>query len=213
MDVDFRQLPVPDWGLVCPRCSYPLVGLPDNRCPECGTTFDVPSLIRSWTRMRAPRYTGREFPVPDFGLRCSACGAALCGSSEPRCPGCGAAFELAKSRPRDAWFVVDPHDVPAMALEALLADALIPYLRQNPVGAVEVYMGSKVGSSRLLAPAEFYFDVLALVQQARRSRDVASEAAQREWTCAGCGAGSPDHFEICWQCGMEKASDPGRPDE
>ena len=32
-------------GLVCPRCSYDLRGLPAARCPECGVAFD-PSRLR-----------------------------------------------------------------------------------------------------------------------------------------------------------------------
>ena len=25
MDIDLNQLPIPDWGLICPRCRYPLL--------------------------------------------------------------------------------------------------------------------------------------------------------------------------------------------
>ena len=30
---------------LCPRCEYNLTGLPEPRCPECGTEFEVPSRV------------------------------------------------------------------------------------------------------------------------------------------------------------------------
>lgn len=38
--------PRADAGLRCPRCEYNLTGLPEPRCPECGTLFD-------WAAVRA----------------------------------------------------------------------------------------------------------------------------------------------------------------
>ena len=37
---------------LCARCGYCLVGLPEPRCPECGTPFD-PSIPRSQTRVES----------------------------------------------------------------------------------------------------------------------------------------------------------------
>jgi rubrerythrin len=34
-----RRGPLPDWGYICDSCSYPLAGLQDPRCPECGELF------------------------------------------------------------------------------------------------------------------------------------------------------------------------------
>jgi len=33
-------------NLYCPNCDYNLAGLLENRCPECGTTFDPTELLK-----------------------------------------------------------------------------------------------------------------------------------------------------------------------
>ena len=59
---DPHALPVPDLGLGCKQCGYPLAGLTEHRCPECGRTFtleeylpkgDWPPLIAGGQTMRA----------------------------------------------------------------------------------------------------------------------------------------------------------------
>lgn len=59
---DPDALPVPDLGLSCPRCGYPLAGLTEHRCPECGRPFtlsefipkgDFPPLIAGGREVRA----------------------------------------------------------------------------------------------------------------------------------------------------------------
>lgn len=37
--------PIPDVGLRCPKCGYVLTGLTEQRCPECGSEFDVDRLV------------------------------------------------------------------------------------------------------------------------------------------------------------------------
>lgn len=39
-DSHVSPTPLDDEGLHCPKCEYNLTGLSDDRCPECGTTFD-----------------------------------------------------------------------------------------------------------------------------------------------------------------------------
>ena len=47
--------------LFCPECAYDLVGLPENRCPECGLEFDIDELRR--------RYSDDEQPVVPWDFR------------------------------------------------------------------------------------------------------------------------------------------------
>lgn len=39
-------------ALVCSRCGYSLTGLPENRCPECGLSFDRAAMEQE-ARLRA----------------------------------------------------------------------------------------------------------------------------------------------------------------
>ena len=73
-DVDLGRLPIPDWDLTCPNCRYALKFLPQHRCPECGTVFEMEEVVTTWARVREPGYCGDELPVPDFGLSCERCG-------------------------------------------------------------------------------------------------------------------------------------------
>ncbi|MCO6437734.1 MAG: hypothetical protein J5J06_11650 [Phycisphaerae bacterium] len=48
---------VVDAGLRCEKCKYNLTGLEDNRCPECGTKFEVgPGGV-------LPTYRSRPLPI------------------------------------------------------------------------------------------------------------------------------------------------------
>ena len=37
--------PLPDLGLRCPACEYPLAALSEPVCPECGTAFSLEALV------------------------------------------------------------------------------------------------------------------------------------------------------------------------
>ena len=47
-----------DSGLRCPHCAYNLTGLSDDRCPECGRTFDRQALLRDIQRDVTPWEAG-----------------------------------------------------------------------------------------------------------------------------------------------------------
>jgi len=203
MDLDVTQLPIPDWGLHCPICDYPLVGLPTHRCPECGTPIDVAALVRPWTRLRAPWFSGRELPVPDFGLQCAGCGEPLAGAPERRCPACGGPFDLEHLRPRRRWFLVDAElcgDLPVAGVQALFSAEYVPHVPVMERTIGEIWGGASMMINRLRVPSEFYFDVLWLLRRAREEMDAARTAAETTWHCRACGEENPGHFEICWNC-------------
>lgn len=203
MTVDIHQLPIPDWGLVCPRCKYALLGLPSHRCPECGLDLNMEEIVQTWTRLRPPRLTGQERPLPDFGLHCRTCDAALAGATDDGCPACGGAFEMADWRPTQDWFVIDADlrgDMPPATVVPLLAEAQVPYVRrvQGEGTLREIYLGPRMTPESVAAPREFYFEVRALLCEARAAMAAARTA--RAWTCPACGKRVPGNFDVCWSC-------------
>lgn len=204
MSVDVHQLPIPDWGLNCPKCRYPLRGLPSHRCPECGNDLDIPSLIGTWTCLRDPRFTGTEVPLPDFGLTCGSCDAELAGATSLACPSCGRPFDPGLVRPHGKWFILDAGlcgPLPIPGVQAMLAAESVPYTPVQEKSVAEIYGGHSILFTRLRVPSEFYFDVLWLLQRAKREMAEARAAAgTEEWTCSRCGEANPGHFEVCWNC-------------
>ena len=204
MEIDLNSLPIPDWGLVCPRCRYSLVGLPTHRCPECGTRFEMAEIVKPWHRLRDPRFTGRELPFPDFGLRCRRCERPLAGAPRRQCPHCDTPFnpeQLLISR--GDWFIIDKHlcgEVPLAGLEALLAAELVPHQRAAGTLLVEIYGGTDIVGSRLLVPREFYFEVLWLIRRTATEMVHTRREPGTDWTCPNCGEAVPGHFDVCWQC-------------
>jgi hypothetical protein len=204
MDIDLGQLPIPDWGLECPTCRYPLRGLPQHRCPECGLEFEMADVVRPWTRLRAPRFTGRELPVPDYGLACRACGSPLAGAPQPACSTCGRPFDLEGQRPAGEWFILGTDLCAGLAIpgvQSLLAAEHVPYAPVNEMTLAEIWGGQSILPTRLRVPSEFYFDVLWLLRRARQELLALRAAGPRaEWRCANCGEANPGHFDICWNC-------------
>ncbi len=204
MEIDLHQLPIPDWDLFCPNCRFPLRGLPQPRCPECGTTFDVADLVCPWTRLRDPLFTGQELPVPDFGIDCEYCGAPLADAAQPYCPACAAPFNLENYRPQKPWFLLDAElcePLPMPAIQARLAQEYVPHVVIDEKTIRDIYVGQDMTRTRLRIPSEFYFDVRWLIQRVREEiRDVQAAEPGAEWTCPHCGEENPAHFEVCWNC-------------
>ena len=55
---DEQQLPVPDLGLVCKGCGYPLGSLLEHRCPECGRSFALADYVPEG--LMPPLFAGGE---------------------------------------------------------------------------------------------------------------------------------------------------------
>ena len=203
MEIDLNILPIPDWGLECPQCRYPLVGLPGHRCPECGTAFDMADVVKPWHRLRGPRFTGGELPLPDFGLLCHVCRHPLAGARRRACPDCGVPFDLEAIRPRRNWFIVDQAmcgEVSLAGLEPLLAAEHVPHMRAHGKLLAEIYGVAKIVGSRLLVPAEFYFELLWLIRNAANEIEQVRREPGTPWTCPNCGEEVPEHFKVCWNC-------------
>jgi predicted RNA-binding Zn-ribbon protein involved in translation (DUF1610 family) len=203
MEIDLNSLPIPDWGLECPHCHYPLVGLPSHRCPECGTDFDMSEVVKPWHRLRDPRFTGHELPFPDFGLQCSACDRPLAGATTWKCPGCGVEFDPEPIRPERKWLLVDQPmcgEVPLAGVEVLLAAERVPYTRAQGKLVSEIYGVTQIIGARLLVPREFFFEVLWLIRRAAQDIEHVRQQPGEDWTCPNCGEQVPAHFDVCWNC-------------
>jgi hypothetical protein len=201
MDLDaYRELPIPPWlELSCPKCAYPLRGLPEHRCPECGLTFYIDDLITPLTPLRPPEITARTRPVPDLGLICGKCEYPLKGLPGDRCPECGEAFSLTDFVPPEPWGEVAGA---ATATEAVLMfsrlrSAGIPCLLEDAKGvqgahAADVMVGGPA-HKRLRVRRDYYLDALAALSSP-------IDEPGESWTCPGCSEEVPGNFDICWKC-------------
>ncbi len=157
------------------------------------------SLVPSWTRLRDPRFTGRESPLPDFGLACEACGVSLAGAFDRVCGHCGEPFDPTARRPSRPWFVLEPavyEPLPRALLEMILRDEQVPHLVRPGLSALGV-----AGFSVLL-PSEFYFECRWLIQRAHQQLAAEEQGGRGEpWRCGLCGEENPAGFERCWNCG------------
>ena len=215
MEIDLYELPIPNWGLTCPTCQYQLRGLPSHRCPECGTRLEMEKVVRTWSRLRDPRFKGWERPFPDFGLLCVRCSRPVAGATESACPHCRKRFEAAALRPTREWFGVEPwvdESLPLAVLESALAEEYVPFLLREDKSFHTIYGLSPEVRGRLLVSSEFFFDFLHLVRRVRERFKLDREAAgTTRWVCRSCGERNPGHFQVCWMCGRQHIGegDPG----
>ena len=90
------------------------------------------------------------------------------------------------------------------SVQVLLAGKQVPHLPIGEKSLSEIYGGTTLAITALRVASEFYFDVLALLQQTRREIAIARmNTPDSDWTCSSCGEDSPAHFEVCWNCGAE----------
>lgn len=200
MDIDVEQLPIPDWNLQCRTCGYPLKGLPEHRCPECGRRIVMSEFVQTWTRLRDPQFTGGELPLPDFGLSCAKCEAPLAGAAQHRCPSCHTPFKPQRMVPEDKWYKVPPAllgDLPAQVVETILGDDFIPYIRRERRDLSVIYGFNPHSDARFEIPPEFYYDLLAAL---RRPELAAADPNDPDWTCPHCHEPNPPTFKSCWKC-------------
>lgn len=203
---DINRLPIPDWGITCPSCSYPLRGLPEHRCAECGLRFDMADVVKSWHALRSPRYTGRESPLPDYAFSCGSCDEPLVGAVDQLCPACGKAFDTQSAVPARDWFpisLITKGAVDPAALAGELEHEGIPYQWQTgELTPQSLYLGSRPESRELLVRRDFYFDARAFFANFLRRHAALRESS--EWECANCAESNPPTFETCWKCSADR---------
>jgi len=219
-----QQRPVPDLGLACEQCGYLLRGLPGNRCPECGTEFSIHEMIEGLSppdagylpgvadlpdhhlKRREPTFTGRERPLPDFGLCCRGCEWPLAGATGNTCPHCFMIFDPSEVIPPGDWINISkfiPRSIRSMAAGVLYQDG-VPYLVDN-ADLTWIYGGNvPFIPGTLRVPREFFFDALHALSAAAEQT---SADAGEDWTCPACRESVPGDFDICWSCNTPRPED------
>jgi hypothetical protein len=209
--------PIPDIGAKCPACRHLLTGLTGSTCPECGETFSLRAILSRaparpvlsfdtfadppdhHVKKREPQWSGRERPLPDFGLCCPGCEHALSGAADDACPHCGQSFHPSAHIPTGE-FVDISRSIPPRVFshaKAILYEAQVPYIVDEPGFSLAYGVHTPFGRSKLRVPREFFFDALYCLVAAAHMSAEADEA----WKCPSCSEVVPAGFEVCWSCG------------
>ncbi len=206
-EIDIHQLPIPAWDLLCPGCRYVLTGLTSHRCPECGLDLDMADVVQPWHLVRSPTFTGRERPLPDFGLECRSCDEALVGAVGSMCVKCAAPLDLDQFKPASEWFTVDRvirRGIPMELIEAMLTEEYVPFRIEKDRTYREIYGLTATDPLRIRVMSEFFFDFLRLVRvREEEHRCDVERSSPGEWPCPDCGEKNPGHFDICWSCSAD----------
>ncbi|HRR84538.1 MAG TPA: hypothetical protein P5316_05955 [Phycisphaerae bacterium] len=205
----YRSLPIPQWlDVNCPKCAYPLRGLPEHRCPECGAEFNIDELVTDTTPLRPPEITARTRPVPQLGLECNGCGYPLRGLPGDQCPECGREFSLTDYIPPEPWgeVAVGASATETMLIFSHLRSLGIPCMITEARGTLgargtDVFLGGV--SKQLRVRRDYYLDALAAIAEA-------TEKTGRPWTCPNCSEEVPGNFELCWKCQHGRGDEPVR---
>ena len=160
--------------------------------------------LYDWSNLPPPRFTGKELPIPDFGLACAECGEPLAGWHKFDCPECATPADLPATVPdrpfvrayrsprleqvRMAKLILDTNHVPnRLGNESLqMAMGELPFVQI---------------SSEVLVPNSHYFDALYTLHH---DWPESGAASADEWTCHECGEICPGTFEVCWNCSAER---------
>jgi hypothetical protein len=200
MDLEaYRRLPISDWlGVLCPQCDYPLRGLPEHRCPECGLRFEIDDLITPATPLRPPEIAPDTRPVPDLGFACPKCESPLYGSAGNQCRNCGESFDLRDRIPTEPWIEIAPgQSSTVMRLLFLrLRAAGIPCAWPETDSPIESLFGPRslaYSGGSLRVRHDYYLDALHVLRSG-------PDPDVEPWICPKCHETVPGNFEICWSC-------------
>jgi len=159
-----------------------------------------------------------DAPLPDYGLRCRQCGYTLAGITRLQCPECGDPFALDDYIPDGAFppLIADGQRVRLSPdLTELFAAYHLPVVELNdPLNLV--FGGGSVPWSdhtrqgpAIAVPRDRWLEAVDLVRRYVHHEELPPPPDEPQpgpdWHCPHCGEDNPGHFQVCWNCTIEKA--------